>query len=281
MENARERLGKGGVKHGQRCPHHIALDEPQTLHPTDHAGMLEHRMGERTAFRHGGGARRVDHHRDVVGAYPCAALANARLGTRRAELVERASVQEAGRARCRKRDRRAQFRRRFQLQNTDGFMLGQARQRAPEQLHVVGVLLDDVVGHDHLDAGIGGDVGDFAGFEARVVEHGHGADERRAEQDVHEVEAVGHQDADPVAGLHPQRHERAAGAVCPGDELRVGGALVHEDHGVAVRVRGRGGHQFLAQRFDFLVGHWPAELSSVRKGESDISSVSAQGVVGC
>ena len=57
-------------------------------------------------------------------------------------------------------------------------------------------------------------------------------------QHVDEVQAVGHQDADPVSAFDAERYQRPANPARSGFELAVSRPLINQDDAVSLGVRG-------------------------------------------
>ena len=249
--------GKDGahVEEGQGIPEAVLGREPEAVATGVDGGADERLVGEGAALGVGGGARGVHHHGDVAqadaGAEEVDLVGGHALG---GGLVDGA-VEHA----CRGRFIPARFARSldcFALAPQEDHALqlggagegegggvgglGEAGEAAMQQLDEVDVLIDEVAGDEQLEVGVLDDVGELVLLVAGVDGHDPGAEHGGAEYDLDVVHAVGHEDAEVVAGAEAEAGEGAGGADGGLVEARVGVAAVGEDDGVGVGVAGGG-----------------------------------------
>ena len=86
---------------------------------------------------------------------------------------------------------------------------GDLREDLAEQRGVVGDAVGSARADEHRDVGVRDHVLELVRLEAAVDWHGDGAELGRRQQQRHELDAVGHQDADLRAGPYTEREQRA------------------------------------------------------------------------
>ena len=117
-----------------------------------------------------------------------------------------------------------------------------------EDHHIVGELVDDVAGDQHLQVGVLGDVGQFPPLEAGIDGNRNGADEGNPEHHLDEVHAVGHEDPHPILRPNSQPQQRPSRP--PGGGLKRVEAVpgIRKHHRVLVPVQRSPPHHQIAIR---------------------------------
>ena len=119
-----------------------------------------------------------------------------------------------------------------------------------QQFDEVDVLVDEIAGDEQLEVGVLDDVGELVLLVAGVDGHDPGAQHGGAEHDLDKVHAVGHEDAEVVAGAEAEAGQGAGRAHRGLVEAGVGVAAVGEDDGIGLGVAGGGADGEVAEGDD-------------------------------
>ena len=234
------------VVEGQRIPADVR--RPGLLAGGDAARPADDRvMADHASLRPGGGPGRVEDQR-VVGDADRFGLATDILEPDGlGEGLELAAIEHARRGPAAEQHDLSQ-RGRARQPLLGGVAVRQPRQRRGDQGGVVDVLIDDVAGQQHPVIGVGHDVGELVGAIPGVDRTDDRAGQRRAEDRLDHVDAVGHQDADVVAATHAQRVEATGHPPGTLGQLAAAAPLLGEHDGVPIGRALRGIEQQPADR---------------------------------
>ena len=248
-ERGREREHTAHVAERQRAPPHVLARQPVTL---DNRGCRAGHglVTEPASLRVSARARGVHQDSVIANRDRSGRLVDLSLGHSRAALGELVRPDEALRSRVPEQDARAQRRCVGQRQRSRIGGVGKAWQRGLKERGEVDPVGDQVRRHDHAELGVPGDIGELLDAVPRVDQHGHGPEQGRAEQGLHERGAVRHQDADAIAAPHTEGAKPSRHAGCRGEELGGRQACVGEGEDDVVRRAGGREHEEVAERDD-------------------------------
>ena len=110
----------------------------------------------------------------------------------------------------------------------------QPRQRRGQPGGVVDVIGDRTGGHDHLQIAILDDVAELSRSQAGVDRHDRAAEQRDAEQQLDELDRVGHEHAHVAARADPERRQASSGGDRSGGQLGIRQPALVEDQRLGV-----------------------------------------------
>ena len=208
VQAADERQNRAHVEQGERVPEHIGVGQLEPRPTGGDRGAHQRLVIQRAALGLGGGTRGVDHEGFVADGHLGAEQFHFVVGGVVGQGRERSPVHHSVRGRAAQQNHCFELGSDVEIEVGRISGLGQARKTIVEDHHVVGELVDDVAGDQHLQVGVLGDVGQFPPLEPGVDGNRNGANEGGPEHHLDEVHAVGHEDPHPVLRPNPQPQQR-------------------------------------------------------------------------